>query len=161
MFDESAKLVSEQDEIFKVDTILWEKHFWKYLSLIGDEIIIIRQRAKIYVFSDSVLCFGRVHQHPKSNEVWKDKIRWITTSQRYRNYDGISGEPTEFEWNIFAGFTTLQLYGKATDLLSRFGEAPERFTGRILFMSMSHDISLHKRDDEEECLANATVVSHI
>ena len=24
MFDTSAKLVSEQDEIFKVDTILWE-----------------------------------------------------------------------------------------------------------------------------------------
>ena len=31
MFDTSAKLVSEQDEIFKVDTILWEKHSWKYL----------------------------------------------------------------------------------------------------------------------------------
>ena len=24
------------------------------------------------------------------------------------------GEPTEFEWNIFPGFTTLQLYGKVT-----------------------------------------------
>ena len=30
MFDRSAKLVSEQDEIFKVDTIPWEKHSWKY-----------------------------------------------------------------------------------------------------------------------------------
>ena len=37
MFDISAKLVGEQDEIFKVDTIPWEKHSWKYLSLIGDE----------------------------------------------------------------------------------------------------------------------------
>ena len=26
MFDISAKMVSEQDEIFKVDTIPWEKH---------------------------------------------------------------------------------------------------------------------------------------
>ena len=43
----------------------------------------------------------------------------------YRDYDGINGEPTEFEWNIFPGFDTLQLYGKVTDLLSRIGETPE------------------------------------
>ena len=159
MFDISAKLVSEQDEIFKVDTIPWEKHSSKYLSLIGDETIINLQRAKVYVFSDSVLCLGRVHQYPKSNEAWKDRIGWITTDQSYRDYDGISGEPTEFEWNIFPGFTTLQLYGKVTDLLSNSRETPETFTGRILFMSMFNDISLDNKGNEEECLANAKVVS--
>ena len=117
MFDISAKLVSQQDEIFKVDAIPWEKHSWKYLSLIGDETIINLQRAKVYVFSDSVLRLGRVHQHPNSNEAWKDRIGWIITDQSYRDDDGISGEPTEFEWNIFPGFTTLQLHGKVTDLL--------------------------------------------
>ena len=40
MFDISAKLVGEQDEISNVDTIHWEKHSCKYLSLIGDETII-------------------------------------------------------------------------------------------------------------------------
>ena len=159
MFDISAKLVSEQDEIFKVDTIQWEKHSWKYLSLIGDETIINLLRAKVYVFSDSVLCLGRVHQHPKSNESWKERIEWITTSQSYRDYDRISGEPTEFEWNSFPGFTTLQLYGKVTDLLSRLGETPETFTGRILFMSMFNDISCDMQNNEQECLANAKVVS--
>ena len=39
MFDISAKLVGEQDEIFNVDKIHWEKHSWKHLSLIGDETI--------------------------------------------------------------------------------------------------------------------------
>ena len=141
MFDISAKLVSEQDEIFKVDTIPWEKHAWKYLSLIGDETIINLQRAKVYVFSGSVLCLGRVHQYPKSNEAWKDKIGRITTDQSYTDSDGINGEPTEFEWNIFPGFTTLQFHGKVTDLLSKLGETPETFTGRILFMSMFNDIS--------------------
>ena len=159
MFDISAKLVSEQDEIFKVDTIPWEKHSWKYLSLIGDETIINLQRAKVYVFSDSVLCLGRVHQHPKSNEAWKDRIGWITTDQSYRVYDGISGEPTVFEWNIVPEFTTLQLYGKVTDPLNRLGETPETFTKRILFMSMFNNISCDKKDNEEECLANAQVVS--
>ena len=121
--------------------ILWGKNSWKHLSLIGDETVINLQRAKVYVFSGSVLCLGRVHQHSKSNEAWKKRTEWITTSQSYRDYDGINGEPTEFEWNIFPGFTTLQLCGKVTDLLSRLGEAPETFTGRILFMSLFNDIS--------------------
>ena len=106
MFDISAKLVSEQDEIFKGDTIHWEKHSWKYLSLIGDETIINLQRAKFHVLSDSVLCLGRVHQHPKSNEYWKERTGRITTDPSHIDYDGICGEPTEFEWNIFPGFTT-------------------------------------------------------
>ena len=73
--------------------------------------------------------------------------------------DGINGEPTEFEWNTFPGFTTLQLCGEVTDLLSRLGETPETLTGRILCMSMFNDISCDKKDNEEECLANAKVVS--
>ena len=83
----------------------------------------------------------------------------ITSSQSYRDFDGISGEPTEFEWNIFPRFDTLQLYGKVKDLLSRVGEAQENFTGRTLFMSMFNDISCGTKDNEEECLAHAKVVS--
>ena len=133
--------MGEQDEIFNVDTIHREKHSWKCPSLIGDETIINLQRAKVHVFSDFVLCLGRILQHPKSNEAWRDWIEWITSSQSNRNLDGISGEPTEFEWNIFTGFSTLQLCGKVTDLLSRLGETPETFTGRILFVLMFNDIS--------------------
>ena len=43
--------------------------------------------------------------------------------------------------------------------LSRLGETPENFSGRILFMSMFNDISCEKKDNEEECLAHARVVS--
>ena len=159
MFDISEKLVSEQDEINNVDKIYWKKNSWKQLSLIGDETVINLQRAKVYVFSDSVLCLGKIHQHPESNEAWKKRIEWITTDKSYRDYDGINGEPTEFEWNIFPGFTTLQLCGKVTDLLSRLGEAPETFTGRILFMSMFNDISCDGKGNEAECVANSKVVS--
>ena len=77
----------------------------------------------------------------------------------YRDYDGINGEPTEFEWNIFPGFTTLQLCGKVTDLLSSLGEEPETFTGRILFMSMFNDISCDRKGNKEECVANVKVAS--
>ena len=106
-----------------------------------------------------MLCLGKIHQHPNANESWKERIEWITTSQRYRDSDGISGEPTEFEWNIFPGFTTLQLCGKVTDVLSRLGETPENFTGKILFLSMFNDMSCGTKDSERECLANVKVIS--
>ena len=154
MFDISEKLVSEQE----CGQNSLEKS-WKQLSLIGDETVINLQRAKVYVFSDSVLCLGKVYSHPESNEAWKKRIGWIITDKSYRDYDGINGEPTEFELNIFPGFTTLQLCGKVTDLLSKLGEAPETFTGRILFMSMFNDISCDGKGNEEECVANAKIVS--
>ena len=95
MFDTSAKLVAEQDEIFNVDKIHWEKHSWKNLSLIGDERIINLQRKKVYVFSDSVLCPGKIHLNPESNEAWKKRIEGITTSQSYKDFDAITGDSTE------------------------------------------------------------------
>ena len=95
----------------------------------------------------------------ESQKVWKKRIEWITSSQSCRNFDGINGEPTEFEWNIFQGFDTLQHCDKVKDLLSRLGETPENFTGRIIFMSMFNDISCGTKDNEEECLANAKLVS--
>ena len=156
MFDITAKLVSEQDEINNVDKIYWKNHSWKQLSLTGDETDINLQRAKVYVFSDSALCLGKVHQHPESNEAWKG---WIITDKSFRDYDGINGEPTDLEWNIFPALTTLQLYGNVTDLLSRLGEAPETFTGRTLFVSMFNDISRDGKGNEEECVANSKVVS--
>ena len=160
MFGISAKLVAEQDEISNLETIGWEKHSWKYLSLIGDERVINLQRAKVYVFSDSVLCLGKIHRNPESNNAWEQRLGWITSSHSYRNFDGIDGEPTKFEWNIFPGFDTLQLYGKVKDLLSRFGETPENFTGRILFyVDVQRHFLWNKRDNEQECLANARLVS--
>ena len=51
-----------------MDKIYWKNHSWKQLSLIGDETVINLQRAKVYVFSDSVLCLGKIHSHPESNE---------------------------------------------------------------------------------------------
>ena len=158
MFDVTAQLVNDQEEIHGLDKIQWEKNSWKRLSLIGDATVINLQRTKVYVFSDSVLCLGRVHQHPESNEAWKKRIQGVMSEKSYRDYDGINGEPTEFEWNIFPGFTTLQLCGKINDLLSDLGQKPETFTGRIIFMSMFNDISCDRKGNKDECLANAGVV---
>ena len=76
MFDISTRLVSEQDEISGLETTGWENHSRKYLSLIGDERIINLQRTKVYVFSDSVFCLGKIQQNPESNEAWEQRLGW-------------------------------------------------------------------------------------
>ena len=121
-------------------------------------VVINFQRTKVHVFSDSVLCLGKVLQHPESNEAWKNRVAVIRSERSYRDYDAINGEPTEFEWNNFPGFTTLQLCDKISDLLSYLGQTPETFTGRILFMSMFNDISCERNDNKDECLKNADYV---
>ena len=105
-----------------------------------------------------MLCLGKVLQHPESNEAWKNRVAGIRSEKSYRDYDAINGESTEFEWNIFPGFTTLQLCDKINDLLSNLGQTPATFTGRILFMSMFNDISCHRKDNKDECLRNAESV---
>ena len=158
MFDVTAQLVNNQEEINCLDKILYGKNSWTRLSLIEDEIVINLQSTKVYVFSDSVLCLGKVLQHPESNEAWKNRVAGVRAERSYRDYDAINGESTEFEWNIFPGFTTLQLCDKISDLLSYLGQTPETFTGRILFMSMFNDISCDRNDNKDECLKNADYV---
>ena len=119
MCDISEKLISEQDEIYGVKTIDWEDCSWKYLSLIGDEQVISLQRTEVHVFSDSVLCLGKILENPQSNGAWEDRLGWFNTSQEYRDLDRIDGEPVEFEWNIFPGFNTLQLSQEVKELLLR------------------------------------------
>ena len=116
MFDISEKLIFEQsDEIYGVKTINWEHSSWKYLSLIGDEEVISLLHTKVYVFSDSVLCLGKVNGNPQSNVAWEDRLTWFKSSPEYRALDRIDGEPMAFEWNIFPGFTTLQFCHKAQE----------------------------------------------
>ena len=115
-----------------MNTNNWDDLAWKHLCLIGDEEVVSLSRAKVYVFSDSVLCLGKVSENPLS---------WFKSSSQYRALDTIDGKPMEFEWNIFPGFTTLQLCNKVQVFLSKMSEKPEYFTGRIIFMSNFNDIS--------------------
>ena len=96
---------------------------------------------------------------PKSNIVWEDKLTWFKSSSQCRALDTIDGEPMDFEWNIFPGFTTLQLCTKVPELLSRFSVTPEKFTGRFIFMSMFNDISWRSKDNKKECESSAQLVS--
>ena len=113
------------------------KNSWTCLSLIDDEIVTNLQRTKVFVFSDSVLCLGKVLQHPECNEAWKNRVAGVRAERSYRDFEDVSGESTEFEWNIFSGFKSLHLCDKIINLLSSLGQSPETFTGRILLCQCS------------------------
>ena len=105
-----------------------------------------------------MLCLGKVFQHLECNDAWKNRVAGAEAERSYRDYDAINGESTEFEWNIFPGFTTLQLCDKINDPLGDLGQTPETLTERILFMSMFSAIARDCKGNKEECLANAGVV---
>ena len=158
VFDISAKLVSEQsDEIYGVNTINWEDSSWNiYLWLVVKKSSV--SRTQRFTYFQIVLCLAKVNQNPTSNAVWEEKLSWFKDSPQYRTLVTIDGEPMEFDWNIFPGFTTLQLVQEVQKFINRMGE-PEQFQGRVIFMSMFNDISWGSEDNEQECNANADLVS--
>ena len=101
LFDISQKLILDhKSEIFGISTIEWNTTPWMRTTLLHDRATEL-SKAKVHVYSDSVLYLGKIHEHPQSIRHWKDKIGWLMGSRDYRALNGIDGEPVEFEWNIF------------------------------------------------------------
>ena len=159
MFDISEKLiVGQSDEIFGVSQITWVNSPWRILSLVNDAEVISLSHAKVYVFSDSVFCLGKVNQIPTSNTAWEQQLDWFKDSPQKRTLDTIDGEPMEFEWNVFHGFTTMQLFQEVQKFMNKMSD-PAQNKGRIIFVSMFNDIKWGIKDNEQECIANATLVT--
>ena len=76
MFDISTRLVSEQYEVFGLETIGWDNHSRKYLSLIGDERVVNLQRMKVYVFSFRILYCVLVIFSKNANRTMHGKTDW-------------------------------------------------------------------------------------
>ena len=63
-----------------MNTINWEDPSWKQLSLnedeslAEDEEVISLLHTKVYVFSDFVLCLGKMNENPQSNIAWEDRL---------------------------------------------------------------------------------------
>ena len=110
--------------------------------------------------SSRILCCAseRFFNIPIPTKFGRTELQESNPGKATEIMNSINIESTEFEWNIFPGFTTLQLCDKINDLLSDLGQTPATFTGRILFMSMFNDLSCDRKGNKEECLANARVV---
>ena len=148
-FDISEKLIDWQsDEIYGVNTLKWYDSSCKHLSLIGDEEVISLSHAKLYVFSDSVSCLGKINENPQSNTVWEERLAWFKSSSKYR-----------FECDISQDSPHCSSATRSKSSCQKWAKKQEEFTGRIIFMSMFNDISWGSQDKEQECELSANLVS--
>ena len=148
LFKENEKLISEQTENTGVSTINFKELTWMSTSLLCSKAYQITN-AKTYVFSDSVLCVGKMGEDPFAT--WKSKIKWYSENNHFMDMNRIDGMPTEFEWKRFPGITTLCLLEKIQSLMTDLQCEPEHLTDRIIFMSMYNDIEWKAKGSKERC----------
>ena len=65
----------------------------------------------------------------------------------------------EFEWKKFPEFTSLHILAEIQNMMTEIQCEPERFPGRIIFMSMYNDIVLGEKGNKELCTANSKIVA--
>ena len=94
-------------------------------------------KAKVHVYSNSVLCLGKMQEHLEANARWQAQLPYFRHSKGYKELLGIDGEPIEFEWNIFPGHTTLQILEEIQDRMAVRQTSPEDFEDRIIFREES------------------------
>ena len=70
----------------------------------------------------------------------ESQIEMFMDLKQYRELDRIDGEPMEFEWMIFPGFTTLQILLEIQKLMTDLDCEPEQFQGRIIHV----DVQRHR-----------------
>ena len=138
VFDMSQKLtLNQSEETSGISTIDWNTILLVRTTLLHDRAVTL-SKAREHVFSHSVLCRGRIHECPRSIEAWKEKNKnkCFTKCHECRELDCIDGETVEFERTNFPGLTTLQLLREIQNTLEENRNQPEKFEGRIIFMSM-------------------------
>ena len=118
---------------------------WRSISLLSEKAERIIT-AKVYAFSDSILCQGEVNNPSTANEVW-----WYGKNNFLKDLNGIDGRQTEFVWIIFPRSTMLEILEEIQKFMKRIQCEPEEFEGRIIFMSMFNEIG--RRENDTECIS--------
>ena len=84
---------------------------------------------------------------------------WFKDSPQYRTLDTIDGEPLEFEWNIFPGFTSIAAHPRSPKLREQQWANPNNSKDELSSCRCSTTSSWRNKDNEKECIANATLVT--
>ena len=74
LFDITQKSVLDQDfEILYVSTFAWTFAPWMRSTLLHDKVI-KWAKGKVHVYSDSVVCLGKMLVHSEADAKWKDLL---------------------------------------------------------------------------------------
>ena len=116
------------------------------------------RKQKVHVYSDSILCLGKMPEHSEANQRCNAQLEEIQQSNSNRELFGIDGELIEFEWNIFPGLTSWEILPKVQENVQDQNIELEKIEGRIIFMSMFNDIDWTKRGNSEKRILNSEQV---
>ena len=133
LFEETEKLVSGHTETAGTSVIDFQDPRWMLTSLLHSRAY-QSSTAKVYVFSDSVLCLGKMGD-----------------DNNYSELNRIDGQPMELEWKIFPGPTAVGILNQIQQMMGELQCEPENFTGRIILMSMFNDIVWDAKGNDEIC----------
>ena len=85
----------------------------------------------------------------------RTKFKWYLENRYLKDLNRIDGEPMEFEWKTFPGFTTLAILEEIQKFVIEL-----QFEGRIIFMSMYNDIIWRERGNTEKSETNSVTVAN-
>ena len=100
---------------------------------------------------------GKMGEDPVQS--WKQQSQWYSDNDYFSELNRSNGQPMEFEWKTFQGFTTVGILNEIQQMMRKLQCEPENFTGRIIFMSMFNDIVLDAKGNCELCMTEITWVS--
>ena len=141
-----------------ISAIEWKTTPWMRSTLLHDRAIKL-SKAKVQVYSDSVLCLGKIHEHLASTQKWTEQVGWFMDSKDCQELNGIDGEPVEFEWNVSQDTQHWICSIEIRRKMAQNGIKPEEFEDRIIFMSMYNDIDWSQDEENfKKCVSNSTEV---
>ena len=108
-------------------------------------------KAKIRVYSDSVLCLGKMNESKDVIVRWEGQVEECIMSLSCKELMGIDRETVEIEWNVLSGFSSLQILQKSQDDLRERNIELVEFTDLVIFTSMINDIDWTRKGNEGIC----------
>ena len=141
VFNITQKLVREHsEEILNAKCLEHSSPSWARSVFANNQAM---AKAKECLCAD--LCVGQMKDTPGATERWKGLVEGLKLYSFYQDAVGTDGEPIEFEWNIFTGFSFLSILQRTQEDLETRRSQPEEFTDQIIFMSMFNDTVMERK----------------
>ena len=91
-------------------------------------------------------------------ESWKKQIQWCSNNDYFSELNRIDGQPMEFEWKTFPGFTTVGILNEIQQMMRKLVWTRQLHRQDHLFMSMFNDIAWDAKGNDELCVNNSKTI---
>ena len=148
---------THSEEILNVNTIESASPSWTRSVLSHDQVI-QWTKAKVRVYSDSVLWLGKMSESKDAILRLEGQVEEFKMYPSNKELPGINGEAIEFEWNIFPGFLSLQILQEIQQDLKRKSIEPEESVHRPDHLHVNVQRHRLEKGNDEICISNAEKV---